>query len=392
MGTDHLKSSDLCERLRLAREEVGITQAKAAGAINVARTTLLAIEKGQRRIRPEELQALAWLYRTSVNTLLRRESEYVDLVPRFRRLTTSSREATEASARLLAHLVQAEVELENLLGISRTRNYPPERTIMPGDVQTQAENDATELRHWLGLGLAPVRDVVSLLELDIGVRVYVRPLDPGISGLFAYDDAIGACMLLNANHTRARRAQSAGHELGHFLATRGKAEVYHSDLDDTSREERYANAFARAFLTPARTVMQRFREYTAGAAHLTRRHVILLSHVFGVSREAMVRRLEELRLTKPGTWDWFHDNGGITNAQTRQVLGDLASNDPDSIASERPTTLRLDLLAAEAWRQDLLSEGQLARLLHLDRIALRQILDSAEVERSEVDGLPMLPA
>ena len=392
MGTDHLKSSDLCERLRLAREEVGITQAKAAGAINVARTTLLAIEKGQRRIRPEELQALAWLYRTSVNTLLRRESEYVDLVPRFRRLTTSSREATEASARLLAHLVQAEVELENLLGISRTRNYPPERTIMPGDVQTQAENDATELRHWLGLGLAPVRDVVSLLELDIGVRVYVRPLDPAISGLFAYDDAIGACMLLNANHTRARRAQSAGHELGHFLATRGKAEVYHSDLDDTSREERYANAFARAFLTPARTVMQRFREYTAGAAHLTRRHVILLSHVFGVSREAMVRRLEELRLTKPGTWDWFHDNGGITNAQTRQVLGDLASNDPDSIASERPTTLRLDLLAAEAWRQDLLSEGQLARLLHLDRIALRQILDSAEVERSEVDGLPMLPA
>ena len=392
MGTDQVKSSDLCERLRLAREEVGITQAEAAGAIDVARTTLLAIEKGQRRIKPKELQALASLYRTSVNRLLRRESMYVDLVPRFRRLTTSSREATEAPARLLAHLVQAEVELENLLGISRTRNYPPERTILPGDVQTQAENDATELRHWLGLGLAPVRDVVSLLELDIGVRVYVRPLDPSISGLFAYDEAIGACILLNANHTRARRAQSAGHELGHFLATRRKAEVYHSDLDDSSREERYANAFARAFLTPARTVMQRFHEYTAGAAHLTRRHVILLAHAFGVSREAMVRRLEELRLTKPGTWDWFHDNGGITNAQTRHVLGELASDDPDSMASERPTTLRLHLLAAEAWRQDLLSEGQLARLLHLDRIALRQILDSAEVEGSEVDGLPMLPA
>lgn len=392
MGTDQVKSSDLCERLRLAREEVGITQAEAAGAIDVARTTLLAIEKGQRRIKPKELQALASLYRTSVNKLLRRESMYVDLVPRFRRLTTSSREATEAPARLLAHLVQAEVELENLLGISRTRNYPPERTILPGDVQTQAENDATELRHWLGLGLAPVRDVVSLLELDIGVRVYVRPLDPSISGLFAYDEAIGACILLNANHTRARRAQSAGHELGHFLATRRKAEVYHSDLDDSSREERYANAFARAFLTPARTVMQRFHEYTAGAAHLTRRHVILLAHAFGVSREAMVRRLEELRLTKPGTWDWFHDNGGITNAQTRHVLGELASDDPDSMASERPTTLRLHLLAAEAWRQDLLSEGQLARLLHLDRIALRQILDSAEVEGSEVDGLPMLPA
>ena len=392
MEPDALQSTEVSERLRLAREDAGLTQAHAARAIDVARTTLVAIEKGQRRIRPKELQALASLYHTSVNTLLRRESMHVDLVPRFRRLSTSTQEATEASARLLAHLVKAEVELENLLGISRTRNYPPERSLQPGDVRTQAENDATELRHWLGLGLAPVRDVVSLLELDVGVRVYVRPLDQKISGLFAYDDAIGACILLNANHPRERRAHSAVHEFAHFLATRRKAEVYRTDAHDTSREERYANAFARAFLTPARTVMQRFQDYTAGASLLTRRHVILLAHVFGVSREAMVRRLEELELTKVGTWDWFLDNGGITNAQTRQILGDQASNDPDSIASDRPTTLRLDLLAAEAWRRQLLSEGQLARLLHLDRIALREILDSAEGERSQVDALPKLPA
>ena len=49
---------------------------------------------------------------------------------------------------------------------------------MPGDVRIQAENDATELRQWLGLGLAPVRDLVSLLELDLGVRVYVRRARP----------------------------------------------------------------------------------------------------------------------------------------------------------------------------------------------------------------------
>ena len=132
-----------------------------------------------------------------------------------------------------------------------------------------------------------------------------------------------------------------------------------------SREERYANAFGRAFLTPARTVMQRFREITAGATRLTRRHVILLAHAFGVSREAMARRLEELGLTKPGTWDWFVANGGITDGQARQVLGDLAAIDTDKHEADRPTTLRLNLLAAEAWCQGFLSEGQLARLLHL---------------------------
>ena len=391
MAQEELNTQDVGNRLRMARADAGITQADAAAGINVARTTLVAIEKGQRRIRPDELHGLARLYNTSINALLRRESVYVDLVPRFRKLGSSTDEEADAAARLLADLVRAEVELENVLGIRRTRNYPPERPIMPGDVRAQAENDATELRLWLGLGQAPVRDLISLLELDLGVRVYVRHVDPRISGLFAYDEDLGACMLLNANHPLERRAQSGGHELGHLISTRQKVEILHTDEEENSREERYASAFGRAFLTPTRTVMQRFREITTGASHLTRRHVILLAHAFGVSREAMVRRLEELDLTKSGTWDWFAANGGITDAQARQVLGDLTPLDTGKQDADRPTTLRLNLLAAEAWRQDLLSEGQLARLLHLDRLGLREILDNVEIEGDEADGMPKLP-
>ena len=264
MSLDETSSIDVGERLRVARETAGITQADAAANIDVARTTLVAIEKGQRRARTDELQRLARLYSTSVNSLLRRESVYVDLVPRFRKLSTSSDEASNAAALLLAGLVRAEVELENLLGIKRTCNYPPERALLPGDVRVQAENDATELRQWLGLGLAPVRDLVSLLELDLGVRVYARRIDPRVSGLFAYDDELGACILLNANHPRERRTQSAGHELGHFISNRRAAEVLHTVEHENSREERYANSFGRAFLTPARTVMQRFREILRG--------------------------------------------------------------------------------------------------------------------------------
>ena len=234
--------------------------------------------------------------------------------------------------------------------------------------------------------------VVDLHVLDLeGVRVYARRIDPRVSGLFAYDVELGACILLNANHPRERRTQSAGHELGHFISNRRAAEVLHTVEHENSREERYANSFGRAFLTPARTVMQRFREITAGSSHLTRRHVILLAHTFGVSREAMVRRLEELGLTKPGTWDWFLGNGGITDEQARQVLGDLGAADTAKIEADRPTTLRLNLLAAEALRQEHLSEGQLARLLHLDRVELREILDNEEIEGNEADGVPKLP-
>ena len=377
-------------RLRGAREAAGLTQTAAAADLRVARTTVVAMEQGRRRVRTDELQQLARLYGTSVNAVLRREAVHVDLVPRFRRLPTATYESAERAARVLTDLVRAEVELENLLGVTRTQNYPPARPLLSGDVRLQAENDAVELRQWLGLGLAPVRDVMSLLELDLGVRVYVRPLDGYVSGLFAYDDAVGACILVNANHPRERRAQTAVHELGHFTSGRQTPDVC-LDRHDESREERYANAFARAFLTPARTVTQKFQDLTAGASHFTRRHVILLAHAFGVSREAMVRRLEEIGLVKRGTWDWFESNGRITNEQARRVLGEQAAADLEGVSAQRPVSHRLGLLVAEVHRRELLSEGQLARLLGLDRVELREILlDAADIDGNDTDGLPKL--
>ena len=387
MALDRIDAVDVGARLRGAREAAGLTQADAAADLRVARTTLIAMEQGRRRVRTDELQHLARLYGTSVNAVLRREAVHVDLVPRFRKLPTANDESAERAARVLTDLVRAEVELENLLGVTRTRNYPPARPLLPGDVRLQAENDATELRQWLGLGLAPVRDVMSLLELDLGVRLYVRPLDSRVSGLFAYDDGVGACILLNAGHRRERQAQTAVHELGHLTSHRQTPDVY-LDRQDDSREERYAHAFGRAFLTPARTVAVRFQDLTVGAPRFTRRHVILLAHAFGVSREAIIRRLEELGLVKRGTWDWFEANGGITDEQAREVLGESAP--PGSHDAGRPVSLRLGVLAAEAHRQELLSEGQLARLLRLDRVTLREVLDAANADGNGTDDLPKL--
>ncbi len=385
---DQMPSHEVGERLRLARENANVTQAAAAHAIGVARTTLVAVEQGQRKARLHEIQMLARHYHTSVNALLRRESVHVDLAPRFRRLTGNDTAADRASD-LLASLAMAEVELENLLGVQRVRNYPPERPLLNGDVRTQAEYGATEFRQRLGLGMAPISNLVTLLEMEIGVRVYVRRLPASISGLFAYDEVVGACILLNANHPPARRNQSAGHEAAHFVATRNRPEVLHDGEQDNSREERYANAFARALLTPARGVMQKFSDVTAGAGKLTRKHVIVLAHYFGVSREAMVRRLEELRVAKSGTWDWFCANGGITDEQARLVLGDQALPDEARVDADRPTTLRLNLLAAEVARRGLLSEGQLARLLHLDRLELRAMLDAYDDGGAEADNAIM---
>jgi Zn-dependent peptidase ImmA (M78 family) len=382
--------AEIGERLRLAREAANITQKQAADAISVARTTLVAIEQGQRRLKIDELQQLAKLYRVSVNAVLRRESVHVDLIPRFRKLVDAKDFSAAAATELLASLARAEVELENLLGVKRARSYPPERPMLPGDIRAQAEQDAQELRQRLGLGFAPIADIVTLLEMELGIRVYVRRFEGSVSGVFVYDEVLGACILLNANHPRERRNQTGGHELGHFISVRHEPEVLHVDETENSREERYANAFGRSFLTPAGAVRQQFQEVTAGSTHLTRRHIIVMAHFFGVSREAMVRRLEELGLTKKGTWEWFAANGGITDEQAAQVLGDLRMPDRHKQEADKPTTIRLNLLAAEAYRRELLSEGQLARLLHLDRIELREMLQDIDPQEDEADGAPTL--
>lgn len=382
-------TEDMGERLRLAREDVKMTQAVAASEAGMSRTTLVAIEKGQRRVRLDELRTLTGIYRITINELLRQEPIQINLLPQFRKVTESEDESVDHAATLLNDLVRAEVELEQLLGISRATTYPPETPILPGNVRQQAEQDALDLRQWLGLGLNPINDIVSLLELQLGARVYVRKLPPSISGLFAFDDAVGPCILLNANHPRDRRANTAGHETGHFMSTRKSADVLDDATLETAREERYANAFGRAFLMPARAVKQKFQDVTAGALSLSRRHIIVLANYFGVSREALVRRLEELGLIKRDSWDWFVENGGITNEQVIQVLGALPKDEHKDDA-DRPISLRMSMMADEVWRRGLLSEGQLARMLRLDRLELRALLDGLGDEGSEADGAPKL--
>ncbi len=388
--SEELSAIGLGERLRVARESAKVTQAAAADVLKVARTTVVAIEQGQRRPRLEELQRFAALYGVSVNSLLRREAVQIDLKPRFRR-TGEADADVEAAIALLANLVQAELELEDLLGVKRVRNDPPERPLLPGNLALQAEQDAADLRQWLGIGMAPIHDLMSVLELQLGVRVFVRRLPGKISGLYAYDERAGACILLNAAHPKDRRAQTGAHEVGHLTSTRRAPDALYDGCPEFSREERYAVAFARAFLTPARAVMVMFKEITAGATRLTRRHVILLAHAFGVSREAMVRRLEELGLTKPGTWDWFTHNGGITNQQAMQVLGEGIGHDPGRTDAARPVSMRLALLVGEAWAKGLLSEGQIARLLQLDRVDVRELIDAYEDERVGQEDAPRLP-
>ncbi len=363
---------EIGERLRVARSNAGLTQQKAADDLKLARTTLTAIEKGERRVRPDEFRDMVALYRISVNTFFQSDRAATELVPRFRALPGAGNEAAADAARLLSELAIAEFELERLLHIPLRRDYPPERRISSGDVRQQAEDAALETRQRLGLGLSPINDLVSLLELEVGIRIFIRPLkSSSISGLFVFDETLGACMLLNQNHPRERRAMTAAHEYAHFLSSRQQPDVLSEPTGSAqSREERFASAFAPSFLMPAAAIRRRFEDLRRETGRFSPRHLILLAHQFNVSEEALCRRLEDLNLVRAGMWESLSGRG-FSGELVREVLGDKVQ------AQQTPVSPRIWSLASEAYRRDLLSEGQIAQRLGMDRVNVRAMLDSA---------------
>jgi Zn-dependent peptidase ImmA (M78 family)/DNA-binding XRE family transcriptional regulator len=371
----NLAPAELGERLRGARSGANLTQDAAAASLGMSRTTLVAIEKGQRSVRAEELLAFARLYGVSAGKLSSPDAIHVDLSAKFRRAEgrEASKAVTEALS-LLNRLTTGAVQLERLLGQELRTDYPPPIRINPQNVNQQAEDAANNLRTRLGVGLGPIPDLISLLELELGLRIFFRPLASQIAGLYAYDPVIGACVLINASHHWKRRIQTAIHEAGHFVSDRGHADILEGEDVSPSIEERFAKRFGSAFLMPASGVRARFDQIVGSQNRFDVRELILLAHQFGVSTEAMCRRLEELTVLPHGTWDSIRDRGFASDLE-RSVVGEVSRQPKPPLIP-----LRLAYLAATALERELLSEGQLCDLLAVDRLELREALKPFEAK------------
>ncbi len=367
---DHIDKLVLGERLRIARNSSGCTQEHAAKHIGVARTTLVAIEAGQRAIRPDELIGLARLYNTSVNALLRQEAVHVDVSAQFRRVEPARGwdKAEVEAQQILQRLAASSFELERSLGAPFPPKLPFQHVVGRAQVERQAEDVALELRNRLGIGLAPISDLVNLLESELGIRVFLRPLDSSISGLYASPEGIGPCVLLNSKHPRTRRALTGAHELGHAVTRSDAPAVVLLQQHEDSIHERFATAFAMCFLMPPSAIRRRFNELHAGHG-FTVRHLILLADAYYVSLEAMGRWLEQLDLIPRGTYDSLRDRG-LSEKTVREVLGQKAEDTPATPPQ------RFALLAVQAYDRGLLSEAQVAEMLLLDRVQVRRLIDA----------------
>jgi transcriptional regulator with XRE-family HTH domain len=78
LDTEQIDDQLVGQRLREARETLGLTQADVAGALGIPRTSLLAVEAGRRKVTGLELRRLARIYRRPIEWLLGEEPPAVD--------------------------------------------------------------------------------------------------------------------------------------------------------------------------------------------------------------------------------------------------------------------------------------------------------------------------
>ncbi len=386
----------LGQRLQEARKARNLTQQDVAESLSVARTTITALEKGERRPRPGELIQMARLYGRPVSDFVGSKEPIADFAVQFRTAVSNAsspgaQQELEQAVQEFQRLCEDYRYLEHLSGASLRQNYPPQYSTGWTTPEDAAEEVATSERNRLGLGDGPILSLRETLESDVGVRIFSIELPSRVAGMFSYTEELGGCIVVNARHPEERRRWSMAHEYGHFLTRRFQAEV--SMLGAYRRvpaAEKFADAFARCMLMPATGLRRRFNEMSRAAdGRITAAEVCRIAHHYFVSVEAMMLRLEELRLLHGGTWDRLRDRGfKVREAQVQ--LGLLPHP-----CSDRLLPFRYQLLAARAYEEGNLTEGQLARILRVDRVSARRIvreltnpvhvLDEGEISSLSID-------
>lgn len=375
--SDQIDPTVLGASLRAARKAAGLTQQAVATELGLARTTVVAIEKGARAVRAGDIVRFADLYQRPVPELVGRRQTTGGFEAQFRAQQSHSPIPRTEFARAvyeLQTLAESYFDLESLLDEHEQRQFPPEYASEGVSFRHAGAGIAANERNRLSLGDGPLGNLRDRLEADSGLRIFHFDMPSKLAGLFVFHKKLGPCVAINANHPTERRHWTLAHEYGHFLMHRFRADATVLDTRCLkARRERLADTFAEHFLMPSAGLNSRFSEIKRNSQRgVTVADLVRLAHLYRVSFQAMVIRLETLRRIPLGTWNRLKAD----RFKTREAQRILGLN--VQIAIENRFPRRYVSLAVQAYRKALLSEEQLARLLRTHRIETRLVVERYE--------------
>ena len=381
---DTLDPRILGQRIAEARKARGKTQEEVADFLGCSRPTYIAIEKGDRLAKSEEIVRLASFLGRKVNELVRPTEPIMDLQPHLRAAVEKMKGADTAALNSaideLQRLAEDYRDLEKLMNAPLRFNYPPEVTLSTRiDPAELAEGVALHERQRLGLGDQPVINLRNTLEWDVGLRIFFWDLPSAIAGMYAYTADLGCCILVNRKHPPERRRVSMLHEYGHLIVDRYKPGIDYLTMPGRKpANERFAESFALNFLMPTSSVRQRFHDIVTTTGDFRVAELRRLSHFYYVSVEAMALRLEQLGLIQKGSSQFLKESK-FSPREAAELLG----LQPQPV-NDFPFPERYKYLAVAAYERGDLGDSDLAHYLRCDIVTAREIaaatLTSREME------------
>lgn len=328
-----VSQKELARRLKAARENAGLTQQEVAEEVGVARTAVVHMETGKRAVNSLELAEMAQLYGRGIAEFLNEGVFEEDPLVALFRATPDYAEDWPLRKELLRciDLCREAASLEKLLGLATSPAFFVSYGLGAPSSRWEAINQgrylAEQERNRLDLGTWPVWGIAEIIAHQ-GVRVTEYDMPDAVSGLFFHSEGTGFAIVINRDHSRSRRLFSYAHEYCHLLADPERfGGISHAGNRNELAEVR-ANAFAAHFLMPEQGVrsflkvlgkgegtrqnLEIYDEWDqlpaqkrmpTGSQELRVHDVVGLSHHFGVSYEAMVYHLLNLRLTRKDNFE-----------------------------------------------------------------------------------------
>ena len=244
------------DRLRSAREAMGLTSATLADLAGVSRAAISQFENDHATPHPEVGQRLAVILHVRPGHFLLPSHEGTAQVF-FRSQASATLRSRRRGGRKLERIAEIVVSLRETLDLPAPRFPPP----FPGtDDPVFLQDDSIELaaretRRFWGLGDGPISNIVWLLENNGAIVTRMEFHERHMDSWSRWDEKdFAPIIVLNSDKASAARSRfDTAHELAHLILHRFVPTSYWSALESSQLREQQAHRFASAFLMPGDT-------------------------------------------------------------------------------------------------------------------------------------------
>lgn len=308
----------------------------------VTKQALSKYEKGAMQPSASVLKNLAGALSVKTAELLRPPTHEITLLA-FRKLASMGVKEEES----IKALVQ--MEFFSRLQLQEKISAKPSLDIRLGGYEARDEEAADEaagkLRKDLRLGVDPIGNMTALLE-DHAIHVITLEASRKFDGFSAVAKdakgaAVSAAVVCRQDVSGDRQRLTLAHELGHLVL---------QPCGDDKNSEKLAYRFGAAFLVPREPLVKEVGEKRTS---LNVHELLLLKARFGVSVQALVRRMRDLEIISEPTYK----SACITISR----MGWRTKEPGQPIPIERSTWL--EQTALRAWSEGLIGDSEIQSLI-----------------------------